>query len=150
MKDSGSIRPGSAAGCGRPDRGRRGQALLEVAALEDPAVVGRAGPDAGEAVGLQLEANRELVGVVGVRLALLADLLLDAELLLDVVAELVGDHVRLREIAGRLEALIELVEEAEVEVDLPVGRTVERAGSAEPSPQPDLTWLLNSTTFARW
>ena len=39
------------------DRRRRGQALLEVAALEDAAVVGRAGPDAGEAVGLQLEAH---------------------------------------------------------------------------------------------
>jgi hypothetical protein len=37
------------------DRRRRGQALLQIAALEQSAVVGRARPDAGQAIGLKLE-----------------------------------------------------------------------------------------------
>src|SRR3954467_4864323 len=47
--------------------------------------------------------------------------------MLDVVPELMGDHVCLREVTGRSEATIELVEESEVEVDFLVERTVEWA-----------------------
>ena len=43
------------------------------------------------------------------------------------MAELVGEHVGLREVAGRAEPAMQLVEEAEIEIDLPVRRTVERA-----------------------
>ena len=43
------------------------------------------------------------------------------------VADLVGDDIGLGEAAGRAEAARQLVEEAEVEVDLAVGRTIERA-----------------------
>ncbi len=57
------------------------------------------------------------------------DLLGDAGERLHVVAVLVRDHVRLGEVAGRLEALGELAEEAEVEVDLAVERAVERPGA---------------------
>src|SRR5829696_2965562 len=110
------------------DRGGGGQALLQVAVLEDAPVVGGPAPDAGQAVRLELETHREIVGVVGILLALLADLPLDPELLLDVVADLVGEDVGLGEVAGRLEALVELVEEPEVDVDLLVERAVERAG----------------------
>lgn len=40
--------------------GRGGiEALLEVAALEDPPVIGRASPDPGDAIGLQLEAGSD-------------------------------------------------------------------------------------------
>ena len=48
---------------------------------------------------------------------------------LDVVAELVGHDVRHREVAALgAEARLELVEEAEIKIDLLVGRAVERAG----------------------
>src|SRR4051794_31512474 len=110
------------------DSRRRGQAFLEVTVLEDAPVIGRPRPDAGQAVGLELESHRERVGVVGIRLALLSDVLLDAELLLDVVAQLVGDDIGLGEVAGSLEALVQLVEEAEIEIDLAIERAVERPG----------------------
>ena len=42
------------------------------------------------------------------------------------MADLVGDNIGLRELAGRLEAARQLVEEAEVEIDPLVGRTIER------------------------
>src|SRR5437867_1064096 len=44
------------------------------------------------------------------------------------MAKLVGDHVCLREVSRRREALAQLVEERQVEIDLLVLRTVERAG----------------------
>src|SRR5690606_18035340 len=86
---------------------------------------GRAAPEAGQAVGLELHAHRERVGLPRPRLLELTDLPLDAEQVLDVVSELVGDDIRLREFAGRAEPLRELVEELEVEVDLAVGRAIE-------------------------
>ena len=43
------------------DRRRPRQPLLDVADLEQLALVGRVRPDAGEAVGLELEPHRELV-----------------------------------------------------------------------------------------
>jgi hypothetical protein len=59
----------------------------------------------------------------------LLDVLRDAEHGLDVVTELVRHDVRHREIAaGRTEARLQLVEEAEVEIHLLVGRAVERPG----------------------
>src|SRR3954447_10852217 len=109
------------------DRGRGVQPLLEVAVLQDAAVIRGAAPNAGEAVGLQFEANGESVRVSRVVLALLTNPPLDAELLLDVVAELMREDVGLGEVARRLEAPVELVEEAEVDVDALVERAVERA-----------------------
>ena len=44
------------------------------------------------------------------------------------VAELVGEHVGLGEVARRAEPRAQLAEEAEVEVDRLIGRAVERAG----------------------
>ena len=65
--------------------------------------------------------------MLGVLLLVAANLLLDPEHRLDVMADLVRDHVRLGEIARRAEALVELPEEREIEVDLVVRRAVERA-----------------------
>ena len=44
------------------------------------------------------------------------------------MAELVGEHVGLGEVARRAESRAQLAEEAEVEVDGLIGRAVERAG----------------------
>ena len=81
-------------------------------------------PDAGVAVGLELGAHGPALRPLPVA----ADALEDAELVLDVVAVLVRDHVRLgeRRLAGA-EARLELVEEAEVDVDELVARAVEGA-----------------------
>ena len=81
----------------------------------------------GEAVGLQLEPHRELRWPdPGPACCSLLDLAADAEQVLHVVADLVGDHVGLGEVAGRAEAVAQLLVEAEVDVDLLVGRAVER------------------------
>ena len=55
------------------------------------------------------------------------DLVHDAELVLDVVADLVGDHVGLRELSRRAELLLEHLVEAQVDVDLLVVGAVERS-----------------------
>jgi hypothetical protein len=61
------------------------------------------GPDAGVAVGLQFQQHRELVLVGRVALHLPPHVGLGAEQVLHVVAVLVGQHVRLRELALRAE-----------------------------------------------
>ena len=81
------------------------------------------GPDAGVAVGLQLEAHR-----VAVAALLGAHLAHRAEQVLHVVAVLVGEHVGLRELPARGAelALEHVLEERRVEVDVLVDRAVER------------------------
>ena len=56
----------------------------------------------------------------------LVDLAARAEQLLHVVADLVRDHVRPREVAARLQLALHVAVEGEVEVDVLVGRAVER------------------------
>src|SRR6516162_5564315 len=61
-------------------------------------------------------------------------LLGDAEQVLHVMPDLVGDDVRLGKLTGRLELLRKLLEEAQVEIHLAVYRAVERArGRASPT-----------------
>src|SRR5581483_1301980 len=80
-------------------------------------------PDPGEAVRLELA----LHGGARRALPVVADLVEDAEQVLDVVAVLVREDVGLRERArARSEARAQLVEEAEVDVDLLVDGAVER------------------------
>ena len=92
-------------------------------------------PHAREAVGLQLHAapaarwpraRRRAQRLLLQRLHLVGD----AEQRLHVMADLVRDHVGLREIARRVEALLQLVVEVEVDVDL----LVERDNRTAPSP----------------
>ena len=83
------------------------------------------GPDAGEAVGLQLEAHR-----VRRRALPGAHLRLDAEQVLHVVAVLVGEHVGVDERpAGGAEVLLQLVVEGQVDVDELVAGAVEGPGA---------------------
>ena len=104
-----------------------GQALEDLDALSGVGLGGVRGPGAGVAVGLQFQADGEVVGVARVAFLLAAHLRLGADQVLDVVAVFVGQHVRLRELAGRSEPVGEHVVEAEVDVDLVVGGAVERA-----------------------
>src|SRR3954453_19678698 len=81
------------------------------------------GPDARQAIGLQLEPDGRAIGAGLTALGSIED----AEHVLDVMAVLVRDHVRLGEPATfRAEARLELVEEPEVEVDRLVDRAIER------------------------
>src|SRR5829696_4114710 len=111
-----------------PDGGGGPEALLDVARLEVTLLVCRLGPHAGQAVRLKLELHRQLVLAARVLLLELADLALDPREVLDVVRDLVRDHVCLREVAGSAEAVAELPEEVRVQVDLLIGRAVERTG----------------------
>src|SRR5947209_5770101 len=85
-------------------------------------------PDPGQAIGLQLQADGERVSLGRVAALQRADLLLDPQQFLHVVPNLVRDDVRLRELARRAELRAQLVEEAEVDIDLFVLRAVERSG----------------------
>src|SRR5437868_3400228 len=84
------------------------------------------GPHAGEAVGLELEPDRQLVGRRWIGFLQLSNPSIRPEQMLDVVPQLVGKHVGLGEIARRAKALLELVEKAQIEVDSLVNRTIER------------------------
>ncbi len=112
-----ALDPVVADGAGRVER------LLEIARLEDVArPLGVVGPDPGEAVGLELEPDRQCVSVrLGEPLLLPVDLVGDPEEVLDVVADLVGDDIGLGEVAGCAESGPELVVETEIDVDLLVG-----------------------------
>ena len=66
------------------------------------------GPHAGEAVGLQFHAHRQRIRLgLGDALALAVDLAGDAQQVLHVVADLVGDHVGLGEFAADVEARLQ-------------------------------------------
>ena len=109
--------------------GRRGvEAFFDIAAFEDAPLCGGMTPNTRETVGLQLHEYRELVGLTGTRALSLAHLVLYAEKRLDVVSDLVCDDVGLREVSRRAATSPELIEEAQIEIDLLVGRTVERSG----------------------
>ena len=89
---------------------------------------GLVAPHTGKAVCLKLEPHRQGVLLIGVGLLEPPHLRFDAEQFLDVMPELVREHVGLREIARRTEALLQLSEEAQIEIDDLIGGTVERAG----------------------
>ena len=94
-----------------------------------PFCVSEVSPDAGEAVGLQFDTDRHLVGLgLAHLLPHLVELRQHADEVLHVMADLVRDHVGLGEIARRAELAGQLVEEVGVEIDLAVVRTVERPG----------------------
>src|SRR5262245_15229659 len=114
------------------DRRRRPQALFGIARLEESLLRAAMAPDPGEAVGLELEGDGELVALsLSDALAQGAHLLLDPEKVLDVMADLVSDHVGLREVPGAAHA-VELVEEGKVEIDRAVERAVEGSRSGGP------------------
>ncbi len=85
-------------------------------------------PDARQEIRLELEPNRQLVAFFLAHLALgSVHLLADAEQVLNVMSDFVSNDVGLGELAGGLEFVRELFEEAQVDVDLRVGRAIERA-----------------------
>jgi hypothetical protein len=112
------------------DGGGGVQGRFHVAVFNDVArAVGVVGPDAGEAVGLQLQPHRQGVALAFGSVALgVVHLVADAHQVLHVVADFVRHHIGLGEFAGGVEALLEQAEEVEVDVDVLVPRAVERSG----------------------
>ena len=115
------------------DRGGGAECFFEIPGIELHLSAGGAAglgglvaPHAGVAVGLQLEAHRQGVPVRGIRLLCLAHARLGAADRLNVVSELVRQDVGLGEVAGRAEAALQLVEEAQIEIDLSIAGAIER------------------------
>src|SRR6266542_1040834 len=94
------------------DRRRRPEGFLEIARLENLTALGVMPPHAGEAVRLELLLDGERIAVARPRpVAGGLDPLGDPEQRLDVMPYLVRDDVRLCEISGRHEAILQRPEE---------------------------------------
>src|SRR5438045_3340788 len=85
-------------------------------------------PHAGVTVRLQLDEHGNRVRGAGLCPRRRADALLDASQTLNVMTDFVRKHIRAREVPFRAEALLELVKETEIEIDLFILRTIERTG----------------------
>src|SRR4030095_541800 len=111
------------------DLGGRVHGLFDVALLQYLAgILGVMGPDTGEAVGLQFhfDAHGVVLALAGLAAQAL-HLAGDAQLVLHVVAHLVGNDVGVGNVAGGAQPLLQGVVEVQVDVDLLVGRAIERA-----------------------
>src|SRR6185503_15556850 len=75
----------------------------------------------------KLQPNRQLIGGTGICALQITNAVVDPLEMLDVMPELVGDDICLRKVAGRPEAAIELVEEAQVQIHFLVEWTIERS-----------------------
>ena len=104
-------------------------AALDVARLEDVLGLLRlVGPDAGEAVGLQFDADLNGVSLpLAHPLPHRVDLIHDAEQVLHVMADLMRNHVGLGGVAWCVEAVFQLLVEGEVDIDLLILGAIERA-----------------------
>ena len=112
------------------DCGRRVQCFVEVALLQDAMhAVRPICPDAGKTVGLQFEPHRELIdlSLAAALLLQLANFCGDSEQVLDVMRHLVCDDIGLRKVAWRTKARLQVIEETEVNVSLPITGTIKRA-----------------------
>ncbi len=103
---------------------------VDVLLVDLQPIFGGVGPDAGETIGLEFQANRKRIGIARVLLLKLAHFGFDPENLLDVVTDLMSDYIGLGKLAGGCELPLEFVEEAEVEIDFLIARTIERSGGA--------------------
>ena len=106
------------------DRRRRVQGLFEVPLFQYlPAALSAVGPHASEAVGLQLEPHRKLIGLCPATGLLLGTLHIrgEAKQVLDVMPDFVRDHVGLCEIARGAKAPSQLVVEREIDVEFAIG-----------------------------
>ena len=110
------------------DRPGRRHGLLDVAGVEQlPFLIGVGRPDAGQAIGHQFDPDRDRVGLGAARVLLRrVGLGENAEQVLDMVADLVGDHVGVGEIAAAAVFRLHVAEERQVEIDLLVERAIER------------------------
>ncbi len=100
---------------------------VDVLLIDEFALFGGEAPDAGETIGLQFQADREGVGVARILFLQLAHFGLNAEDLLHVMADFVGNYVSLGEFTRGGELTLEFLEEAEIQIDFFVFRAIEGA-----------------------
>src|SRR5687767_4795728 len=105
---------------------------VDIAGLKEAVFLfGTVGPDAGKTIGLQFDAHLNAIGArpPSCRLLRALGLFQDAEFVLNVMADLVRDHIGLGKFAGlagaTAEALLDLAKKRSVQIDAPVRRTVE-------------------------
>src|ERR1044071_8279799 len=111
------------------NRGGGTQSRGYIRLINDLALRGGVSPYAGEAVGLQFDADGDLIACTRLAPAEPCCLVLYTEDFLYMMPDFVCKHVRLGEFAGSAEAPAELIEKSQIEVDLFVRRTVERSSS---------------------
>lgn len=108
------------------NRGGSIQSRGDIASIDDSALAGGVAPDPGKAIGLEFQADGELVGSIRISFFQATDFGLNADQFLYVMADLMSDDVRLGKFAGRTEAVAQFVEEAEIQIDLFVFRAIKR------------------------
>src|SRR5262245_55430289 len=110
------------------DRARRPERILDIARFDNVLTfLGAIGPDAGEAIGLKFHAHLERIGLcLPHALFERFDLIGDAEKLLHVMTDLMRDNVGLRHVSWRAEAVLEVLIEVEVDIDLFVEGAIKR------------------------
>ena len=94
----------------------RAERFLHIASVEQTALGGGLRPDPREAIGLKLQPHGQFVLSRWVLPLDLTDLALHAQKVLDMMADLMRQHVGLREIARRSEAAAEFIIKAQVNV----------------------------------
>src|SRR6266849_3512857 len=115
------------------DGGRGLERSFDVALLDQiPALLRTLGPDPGETIGLQLDLDLQVIRLdLADGVLTLLHLRQDAEQILHVVTDLVGDHVGLGELArlavvAAAKSALQVAEERRVEIDPLVVGTIER------------------------
>lgn len=102
-----------------PHRARGSQRLFEVPFLKQIHPLGMMGPYPGIIIGLQLEADLNLVEFsLAEALAFCIQLLGSAQQRLYMMTYLMGNYIRHGEVARRLELLLQLIIEAEIDIQL--------------------------------
>jgi len=103
------------------DRGRGSDGLFGITRFDQSLRLRVMGPDTGVAVGLQLKCNRQPIALTST-----LHLVHCAHDVLNVMTDLMCDHVGLGKITIRSKFLFQLTEETEIEVEVLVARTIER------------------------
>ena len=103
------------------------QGAFDIPSLEEVALLRRFRPDTCEAISLQFHAYRQCVPGAGILTLQATHFAFDAEEVLHMMSEFVGENIRLRELARSSESALQLVVEAEIDVDLLIGGTIERS-----------------------
>jgi hypothetical protein len=106
---------------------RGGTKTISHVGLVDLAALGRSvSPDTCQTVSLELQHDGELIPRLRIARLKLTHAILDAEDVLDVVAQLMSDHIRLSKVSRASADAVKLIPETEIDIDLLVGRAIER------------------------
>ena len=110
------------------DCGSSGDPFVDITLVKLVLVLGVMAPDAGIAIRLQFHSHRQRIRIAAAALLLgLRDLTIHAKQVLDVVPDLVCDHIGLGEVARRTETLIQFAEETAMIVTQVTIRVVQLA-----------------------